>query len=96
MQSLRYIDNVVTLKLDPETCVGCGACILVCPHRVFASDDRKVRIADLNGCMECGACVKNCPNGALSVTPGVGCAAYIIQVWIKGKKKAACGGSGCC
>lgn len=96
MQSLRYIDDVVTLKLDPETCVGCGACTLVCPHRVFAAGNGKVRIVDLNGCMECGACVKNCPTGALRVTPGVGCAAYIIQVWIKGKDKATCGGPDCC
>lgn len=96
MQSLRYIDDVVTLKLDPEACVGCGVCTLVCPHRVFEADHGKVRIVDQNGCMECGACVKNCPTGALSVTPGVGCAAYIIQVWIKGKEKASCGGPGCC
>jgi NAD-dependent dihydropyrimidine dehydrogenase PreA subunit len=96
MQSFRYIDDVVTLKLDREACVGCGACTLVCPHRVLAASNGKVRIVDLNGCMECGACVKNCPTGALRVTPGVGCAAYIIQVWIKGKEKAACGGPGCC
>jgi ferredoxin len=96
MQSLRYIDNVVTLKLDENACVGCGACTLVCPHGVFEMNDRKARIVDLNGCMECGACAKNCPVEALSVTPGVGCAAYIIQVWIKGKEKAACGGPGCC
>jgi ferredoxin len=96
MKSLRYIEDVVTLSFDPEACVGCGACTLVCPHRVLAADDGKVRIVDRNGCMECGACVKNCPTGALSVTPGVGCAAYIIQVWIKGKEKAACGGPGCC
>ena len=96
MQSLRYIDNVATLKLDPEACVGCGVCTLVCPHRVLVCSDRKVRIVDRNGCMECGACAKNCPTDALRVTPGVGCAAYIIQVWIKGKDKAACGGPGCC
>ncbi len=96
MKSLRYIEDVVTLRSDPDNCVGCGACTLVCPHRVLAVDDGKVSIVDRNGCMECGACVKNCPTGALSVTPGVGCAAYIIQVWIKGKEKAACGGPGCC
>jgi ferredoxin len=97
MESLRYLEDAVTLKLDVEACVGCGACTLVCPHRVLvAGGDGKVRIVDLNGCMECGACAKNCPVDALSVTPGVGCAAYIIQVWIKGKDKAACGGPGCC
>jgi len=54
-----------------------------------------VRIVDINGCMECGACARNCPTDALMVTPGVGCAGYIIQSWIKGKEKAACG-PGCC
>jgi len=96
MHALRYIDDVVTLKLNEDACVGCGACTLVCPHGVLTMNNRKARIVDLNGCMECGACAKNCPVGALSVTPGVGCAAYIIQVWIKGKEKAACGGPGCC
>ena len=96
MKSLRYIDDVVTLTLNDEDCVGCGACTLVCPHGVLAMNGRKVRIVDLNGCMECGACAKNCPTSALCVTPGVGCAAYIIQVWIKGKEKASCGGPGCC
>lgn len=95
MQSLRYIDDVVTLKLSEDDCVGCGACTLVCPHGVLAMNGRKVRIVDLNGCMECGACARNCPTGALGVTPGVGCAAYIIQVWIKGREKASCGGPGC-
>ena len=96
MQSLRYLDDVVTLALDPESCVGCGICTLVCPHGVLVLNGRKAHVADRNGCMECGACAKNCPTGALTVTPGVGCASYIIQSWIKGKEKAACGGPGCC
>jgi len=96
MQRLRYLENVVTLALDAETCVGCGMCLEVCPHGVLARDGRKVRIADRDGCMECGACALNCPVQALQVTPGVGCAAYIIQSWIKGSGNAACGGPGCC
>lgn len=96
MQSIRYLDDVVTLTLNNDACVGCGMCIDVCPHGVLALEGRKARMVDRNGCMECGACAKNCPTGALTVTPGVGCAAYIIQVWIKGKENAACGGPGCC
>ena len=97
MKSLRYMDNVATLALDEDRCVGCGDCLEVCPHGVLALDGRKARIVDLNGCMECGACARNCPVQALSLTPGVGCASYIIQVWFKGKERASCGGSdGCC
>jgi len=41
--------------------------------------------------MECGACAKNCPVGAIQVNPGVGCAAYIISGWIKGRENATRG-----
>ncbi|MGD9281389.1 MAG: 4Fe-4S binding protein, partial [Desulfobacterales bacterium] len=54
---------------------------------------QKARIHDLDGCMECGACAKNCPTAAIAVSPGVGCASYIIQTWIKGKDVAVCCGN---
>ena len=96
MKELRYLDDVVTLTLNEKECVGCGICAQVCPHGVLALNDRKAHIVDRDGCMECGACANNCPTGALGVTPGVGCAGYIIQAWIKGRENASCGGPGCC
>ncbi len=96
MKSLRYLENVVTLKLDDAKCVGCSRCTQVCPQGVLAMEERKAKIVDLDGCMECGACSLNCPTDALMVTPGVGCASYIIQSWIKGKENASCGGDGGC
>ena len=96
MKDFRYLENVTTLVLDESACTGCGACSAVCPHGVFAPAGPKVRIADRDGCMECGACARNCPAAAIRVTPGVGCASYIIQTWIKGKEAAACGGIDCC
>ena len=88
MREFRHYENVATLQLDRETCVGCGLCPQLCPHGVLEMAEKKARIRDLDGCMECGACARNCPSGALEVTPGVGCAAYIIQVWLHGKKFA--------
>ena len=96
MENIRYLTDVTTLRLNEKECVGCGICEIVCPHSVFFVNDKKARIQDLDGCMECGACAKNCPTDAIGVTPGVGCAAYIIQTWIKGKNAAACGGVECC
>jgi len=96
MENFRYLPGVSTLQLNDEACTGCGMCTTVCPHGVFKLNSHKAIIEDLDGCMECGACAKNCPTAAIEVTPGVGCAAYIIQTWIKGKEAAACGGVDCC
>jgi NAD-dependent dihydropyrimidine dehydrogenase PreA subunit len=96
MKNFRYLSGVSTLHLNSASCSGCGMCTRVCPHGVFALNDHVASITDRDGCMECGACANNCPTEAIRVTPGVGCASYIIQTWIKGKEAAACGGPGCC
>jgi NAD-dependent dihydropyrimidine dehydrogenase PreA subunit len=96
MEKLRYLSNVTTLKLDQDACTGCGMCGIVCPHGVFEIKAHKAAIVDRDGCMECGACATNCPVKAVTVNPGVGCAAYIIQTWIKGKASASCGDVKCC
>lgn len=84
MAAMRYIEKVVTLELDVKKCNGCRQCTLVCPHAVFALVDNRARIVDKGACMECGACALNCAQGAISLQPGVGCAAAIIHSWIHG------------
>ena len=79
MSALRYIPDVATLRLDSDKCAGCGKCVEVCPHAVFAVEEHKARIADRDACMECGACRLNCPSDAISVNAGVGCAAAILK-----------------
>lgn len=89
MNSLRYIKDVTSINCDVDKCVGCSMCVTVCPHRVFAVENKKAQIIDKDGCMECGACAKNCPVAAISVMPGVGCASLIINRWLKGKNLPA-------
>lgn len=72
MKKLRYLDDVSTLVLDKDKCIGCSLCTEVCPHAVFEMQQGKACIADFNACIECGACVNNCPSQAISVNPGVG------------------------
>ncbi|MFZ3172153.1 MAG: mercury methylation ferredoxin HgcB [Carboxydocellales bacterium] len=69
---LKYLKDVVTLKLNEDKCVGCGLCLQVCPHEVFSLKEGKAYIQDKDGCMECGACAKNCLVGAIEVRSGVG------------------------
>lgn len=72
MKTLRYLEDVSTLVLDQDKCIGCTLCTEVCPHAVFEMRDTKAHLVDYNACMECGACVSNCPSGAIRVSPGVG------------------------
>ncbi len=87
---LKYLPGVTTLRLDQERCLGCGVCLEVCPHQVFAKDDGKVRLARRDDCMECGACANNCAAGALSVEAGVGCATAVIGSALGRKGEVCC------
>ena len=89
MAELRYLKDVTTLQLDEAKCVGCGRCTEVCPHGVFLIDEKKARVVDHDACMECGACAGNCPAEAISVRSGVGCAAGIINGFLRGTE-ASC------
>ena len=96
METFRYLPGVSSLQLDAEACVGCGMCGIVCPHGVFRVEDKQARVVDFNACIECGACAVNCPTEAIAVNPGVGCAAAIIQAWLKGTWLEGRLGAGCC
>ncbi len=80
-----------TLRYDPATCNGCGMCLNVCPHGVFARNGRGVHVVRPDACMECGACQVNCPTNAIAVESGVGCAAAMIRAALIGQKEATCG-----
>ena len=98
MVRLRYLSGVVTLALDEAKCSGCGMCLAVCPHGVFAVENAKAAVVDRDACMECGACAINCPCEAVTVESGVGCVAAIIKGALAGTEPdcACTGKSSCC
>ena len=96
MGKLQYLKNVVTLKLDVGKCTGCRMCAEVCPHGVFAIENKKARLIDLDSCMECGACQNNCPAGAISVGAGVGCAQAVINGFMRGTEPDCDCSNSCC
>jgi len=95
MGKLQYLKNVATLELDVAKCVGCQRCTEVCPHGVFAIEDRKARLVDPDSCMECGACQNNCAANAILVGAGVGCAQAVINGFLRGTEPD-CDCSGTC
>lgn len=95
---MKYLANVTSLEFFKENCTGCGRCVEVCPHAVFAMSGKKAFVTDRDRCMECGACARNCAYNAIKVSAGVGCAAAIINGMITGKSPS-CGcddDGGCC
>ena len=90
LTGLEYIRGVTTIELDAAKCNGCGMCWRVCPHPVFGALKGSVEILEPDLCIECGACVTNCAESALSVHPGVGCAAAILKSWITRSESTSC------
>ncbi len=96
---MKYLANVTTLRYASDKCTGCGRCVEVCPHGVFAMREKRASVTDKDLCMECGACALNCEFGAITVNSGVGCAAAVINSMITGgEPSCGCGDSpgGCC
>lgn len=96
MKGFAYLPNVATLELSREICIGCGMCVMVCPHEVFALQGAKAEIINFDACIECGACSVNCPVEAIRVDSGVGCASGLINEWISSITGRKTGGGGCC
>jgi len=104
----HYPLNGESLELDANRCTGCGTCIDVCPHSVFAfaetrgattshNTGRTACIASADRCMACGACALNCPAKAIQVASGVGCAAAVINRLLGKSRDCSCGdGIRCC
>jgi UDP-glucose 4-epimerase len=57
----------LTVKVDPEKCVGCGTCLDVC---CFVGRDivGGKAVIDQERCLGCGRCERVCPNDAISIT----------------------------
>ncbi|MBK5189970.1 MAG: 4Fe-4S binding protein [Methanosarcinales archaeon] len=51
---------------DEERCIHCGACISVCPTRVFTFNPSWNINLEEEECVRCEICVKACPLSALA------------------------------
>ncbi len=52
-------------KINPETCVQCGACQANCPVDCIKEEAGQY-VIDADSCVDCGTCEANCPVGAAS------------------------------
>jgi len=50
-----------------EECIGCGACIKVCPVDAITGEKKKLHAINREKCTRCGACRQVCPVDAVKV-----------------------------
>ena len=58
-------DDIMAAKVNEEKCIGCEACVDVCPISAITMKDFKAVISD--DCIECGACVEACLQEAIAL-----------------------------
>ena len=46
-------------------CIGCAACVSVCPAEAIGINDNGVAEVDESLCLGCGSCVDACPQGII-------------------------------
>lgn len=61
-----------------ERCVGCGACVKICPMEACAVEHGSVQVKGQQ-CIGCGLCVSRCPKGVLKMAKRPGASDRIIQ-----------------
>jgi NAD-dependent dihydropyrimidine dehydrogenase PreA subunit len=55
------------VRVDQDTCLGCGACVPYCPVGVIAITDEGLAQANQELCVECGVCTRvfSCPTDSM-------------------------------
>ncbi len=63
---MEKIDRTVSVDIDRDRCIGCGACIAVCPSETLSLKEGKA-IASGTQSLSCGHCEAVCPESAIRV-----------------------------
>jgi len=55
--------------IDEELCIGCGACVSLCPKKILYIDEEsgKCKVTDELKCDRLRGCVRVCPVDALKI-----------------------------
>jgi len=63
-------EGAVHAVVRADVCVGCGACVPVCPEEGAIWMEGKLAVVDLSKCVGHGNCAEDCPVGAIHVGAG--------------------------
>ena len=54
------------VNVNQDTCIGCGACVGVCPVGALSMNYDGKSQCDEGTCIDCGSCLSACPVDAIS------------------------------
>jgi nitroreductase/NAD-dependent dihydropyrimidine dehydrogenase PreA subunit len=63
---METIDRQVAVEIDADKCIGCGACIAVCPSETLSLEGGKAVVSGRQS-LSCGHCAAVCPAAAVRV-----------------------------
>lgn len=56
---------LITLRIDPDKCTGCTACVKVCPTDAITGEKKQTHVIDPEACIRCKMCLSRCPTNAI-------------------------------
>ena len=59
--------GLITYRIDPDKCTGCGLCARNCPQNCIGGEKKKPHVIDTNACIRCGMCLDSCKFEAVVV-----------------------------
>ncbi|MEW6658426.1 MAG: NADH-ubiquinone oxidoreductase-F iron-sulfur binding region domain-containing protein [Thermodesulfobacteriota bacterium] len=59
--------DLITYRIDPGVCNGCGLCLADCPEACISGKKKKAHVINTAACSRCGACQAVCPADAVRV-----------------------------
>lgn len=66
----RVCRDLITFRIDAETCRDCKLCVSQCPVGAIAQGAGAYQMIDEETCVRCGRCRDACPFGAIDVVSG--------------------------
>ncbi len=53
--------------IDEEKCIGCGACVNLCPQEILYLENDKCKVSDESKCDKLAGCERVCPTNAIKI-----------------------------